>query len=75
MVLADGVRNLVDQVLAGMYEGIRDKCDRADILAALNELDYATTMDNLREHLLAAPEDLNKAPQEPPPSAPTPRRE
>ena len=61
MVLADGARNLVDQVLAGMYEGIRDKCDRADILAALNELDYATTMDNLREHLLAAPEDLNKA--------------
>ena len=61
MVLADGVRNLVDQVLAGMYEGIRDKCDRADILAALNELDYATTMGNLREHLLAAPDDLNKA--------------
>ena len=61
MVLADGVRNLVDQVLAGMYEGIRDKCDRADILAALNELDYATTVGNLREHLLAAPDDLNKA--------------
>ena len=61
MVLADGVRNLVDQVLAGLAEGIRDKCDRADILAALNELDYATTMDNLREHLLAAPDDLNKA--------------
>ena len=61
MVLADGVRALVDQVLAGMYEGIRDKCDRADILAALNELDYATTVGNLREHLLAAPDDLNKA--------------
>ena len=61
MVLADAVRNLVDQVLAGLAEGIRDKCDRAEILAALNELDYATTMDNLREHMLAAPEDLNKA--------------
>ena len=55
------VSNLVDQVLAGLAEGIRDKCDRAQILAALDELGCATTMDSLREHLLAAPDDLNKA--------------
>jgi hypothetical protein len=55
------VSNLVDQVLAGLAEGIRDKCDRAQILAALDELGCATTMDSLREHLLAAPDGLNKA--------------
>ena len=53
MVVAGAVNSLVGDVLAGLEAGVRSRCDRGRIVLALVELCCATTMDDLREMMLA----------------------
>ena len=58
MVVAVAVNELVGEVLAGLSEDIHVKCNRAQILFALDGLGCAATMDDLREHMLASPDNI-----------------
>ena len=52
------MNELVGEVLAGLSEDIHVKCNRAQILFALDGLGCAATMDDLREHMLASPDNI-----------------
>ena len=61
MVVAGAVNVLLGGVLDGLSEGVRSRCDRGRILLALDELGCATTMEDLREMMLADADTVRAA--------------